>query len=319
MTRARLSVVVPVYYNAENLPESVPELLALRETLPEVDLELVFVDDGSGDDSLQILQSWQAREPETIHLVRLSRNFGSMNAVLAGFAAATGDCVGVIAADLQDPPALLADMLAHWRAGAKAVLAARTDREEGWLQSSLANSYYWLLGRLALPGYPAGGFDFVLVDRQLRDDLVRIREKNTNFMSLIFWLGYSPVLVPYVRRARRRGVSRWTFGKKLKLFVDSFVAFSTAPLKLCWITGSLVMAMALAIGGRFGARWMLSDVRTEPSLWFAVALLFASGVQLLMLGVLGEYIWRALEESRGRPPYIVAQEWPSRRASAASQ
>ena len=226
-----LSIVVPVYFNAMNLPDTIPQLLSLESQAHGLTLELVFVDDGSGDDSLAVLRSFQAQHPERIRIVKLTRNFGSMAAILAGLTVARGDCVGMIAADLQDPPELFLDMLAHWRAGSKAVFAVRTDREDSASQRLFARAYYSLIRRFALRDYPAGGFDFFLVDRQVVRDMVRIGEKNTNLMSLIFWLGYRPVMLPYVRRAREKGKSRWTLAKKIKLFIDSFVAFSYVPIR----------------------------------------------------------------------------------------
>ncbi|MCU0635992.1 MAG: glycosyltransferase family 2 protein [Gemmatimonadaceae bacterium] len=240
----RVSIVVPVYYNELNLPETIPQLLALEPLLDGDELELVFVDDGSGDRSLELLREWHVREPRRIKVAALSRNFGSMAAILAGLHVATGDAIGMIAADLQDPPELFVDMLGHWRRGTKVVLAVRADREESVTQRAFANTYYGLMRRFALPGYPAGGFDFFVIDRQVADEIVRIGEKNTSLMSLIFWLGFSPVMLPYVRRARRLGKSRWTLAKKIKLFIDSFVAFSYAPIRALSALGGLVALAA---------------------------------------------------------------------------
>ena len=197
------SIVIPVYYNEPNLPETIPQLLGLVERIPQCRLELVFVDDGSGDRSLEILRKFQERYPDTIKVVKLTRNFGSMAAIQAGFTVASGDCVGMISADLQDPPELFLEMLDHWKKGAKAVFAVRQDREEPFSQKLFSNTYYALVRKYAIPGYPDGGFDFFLVDRQVVNEVNRIQEKNTNLMTLIYWLGFRPILLPYVRRARQ--------------------------------------------------------------------------------------------------------------------
>jgi polyisoprenyl-phosphate glycosyltransferase len=300
-----LSIVVPVYFNEPNLPDTVPQLLALAERLPGYRLELIFVDDGSGDNSLGLLREFQAQHPETIKVVKLTRNFGSMAAVQAGLSVATGDCVGIIAADLQDPPELFVEMLSHWEKGTRLVLAVRADREEPLGQRMFAATYYGLMRRFAVPGYPHGGFDFLLMDAQVVKDVNRIQEANTNLMVLIFWLGYRPVLIPYTRRKRTKGRSRWTLAKKVKLFIDSFVAFSYVPIRALSLLGVL---FAL---GAFGYGLLLTILRLTQGVevpgWTAMMVLmtFASGIQMTMLGVLGEYLWRTLEAARKRPHYVI--------------
>ena len=303
----RFSIVVPIYYNELNIPDTVPQLLALEREAPGYELELVFVDDGSGDRSLELLLDFQRRYPERIKVVKLTRNFGSMAAIQAGLSLATGDCVGMIAADLQDPPELFLEMLRHWENGTKAVLAVRSDREESASQKFFANSYYALIRRFALAGYPEGGFDFFLVDRQVVGDIIGIREKNTNLMSLIFWLGYRPVMLPYVRRGRRKGVSRWTLGKKVKLFVDSFVAFSYVPIRFLSAMGLLVATSAFLYGGYVFFSWAAMDIPVKGYAPTVILIALTSGVQMVMLGVLGEYLWRTLDETRKRPPYVIDQ------------
>ena len=303
--QGRLSIVVPIYYNEPNIPDTVPRLLALESQLGGMELELVVVDDGSGDRSLEMLVEWQRREPRRIRVVKLTRNFGSMAAIQAGLTRATGDCVGMIAADLQDPPELFLEMVAHWRRGTKVVLAVRSDREESALQRFFSGAYYALLRRFALAGYPAGGFDFFLVDRQVVEEIGRIREKNTNLMSLIFWLGFRPIMLPYVRRQRAKGKSRWTFGKKVKLFIDSFVAFSYAPIRIVSLTGIVVALSAFLYGGYVFYAWVARDIPVKGYAPTVILLALTSGIQMLMIGVLGEYLWRALDEVRRRPPYVI--------------
>jgi glycosyltransferase involved in cell wall biosynthesis len=315
----RLSIVVPIYFNEPNIPDTVPQLLALRDRLPGYELELVFVDDGSGDRSLELLLEWRARHPDVIQVLELSRNFGSMSAILAGLGTVTGDCVGMIAADLQDPPELFIDMVRHWSNGSKVVLAVRADREESRSQKFFSNGYYALMRRFALPDYPEGGFDFFLVDRQVVGEVVRISEKNTNLMSLIFWLGFSPVMIPYVRSARRKGKSRWTFSKKLKLFVDSFVAFSYAPIRMLSVLGGSVALAAFVYAGYVLAAWFARDIPVKGYAPIVILLAFTAGVQMLMLGILGEYLWRALDETRRRPPFVVSRRWANERMTSSDR
>jgi dolichol-phosphate mannosyltransferase len=315
---SRLSIVVPVYFNELNIPDTVPQLLDLKAQIAPTELELVFVDDRSGDQSLDLLVEWQAKHPNEIQVLRLSRNFGSMAAILAGMEVATGDCVGAIAADLQDPPELFVQMLQHWRQGSKVVFAVRADREEGALQKFFSNSYYALMRKFALPGYPSGGFDCFLVDRQVSDEVVGMREKNTNIMSLMFWLGFSPIMIPYVRRARRKGTSRWTFSKKVKLFIDSFVAFSYAPIRFVSLFGAITALSSFAYAGFVLLAWLLRDIPVKGFAALAILLAFTAGTQMLMLGILGEYLWRVLDETRSRPAFVVDKKWGARSSAPAA-
>lgn len=305
MPKMLFSIVIPVYYNELNLPQTVPALLRLGETLPEFMLELVFVDDGSGDRSLEVLLEWRDRYPESIRVVKLTRNFGSMAAILAGMTVAKGACVGIITADLQDPPELFADMIRHWEKGTKAVFAVREDRKEPLLQKCLAGAYYRLLSRYALPGYPKGGFDFLLIDRQVVNEVIRIGEKNTNLMSLIFWMGFKPVMIPYVRREREKGVSRWTLSKKIKLFIDSFVAFSYMPIRFFSTVGLLIALGSFIYGAFVFFAWLLGSIEVKGYTPIMVLLTLTAGIQMTMLGMLGEYLWRALDETRRRPPFVI--------------
>jgi len=299
------SIVVPVYYNELNLPDTIPQLLGLAQILDGYRLELVFVDDGSGDRSLEILLKFQSQFPETIKVVKLTRNFGSMSAIQAGLSVTTGDCVGMIAADLQDPPEIFIDMVRYWEQGSKAIFAVRQDREESATQKFFSNSYYSLIRRFAIHDYPNGGFDFFLVDRQIVEAVEQIREKNTNVMTLIFWLGFKPILMPYVRKSRKKGVSRWTFGKKIKLFVDTFVAFSYFPIQVLSVLGFLVALAAFLYGTFIFIYWLFFGIEVMGWVPTMIILTFTSGMQMTMLGILGEYLWRTLDETRNRPPYVI--------------
>lgn len=300
-----LSIVVPVYYNELNLPDTIPQLIALKEKLSGYKLELVCVDDGSGDSSLALLLDYQNQFPENIKVVKLTRNFGTMAALQAGLTVAGGDCIGVIAADLQDPPELFLEMTRHWEAGVKAVFAVRSDREESFLQKSFSNLYYALIHRVAVPGYPPGGFDFFLVDRQVVEEVNKIREKNTNLMTLIFWLGYQAVFIPYVRRKRVKGRSRWTFGKKVKLFVDTFVSFSYFPIRLFSFLGIIYAVLSFTYGLVIFFSWLTFGIEVQGWVPMMLVLTFTAGLQMTLLGILGEYLWRTLDEARGRPFYVI--------------
>lgn len=306
-----ISIIVPVYYNEANLPETIPQLLALADRLPGLRLELVFVDDGSGDRSLEILLDFHRQHPNCIQVVKLTRNFGSMPAIQAGLKAASGNCIGMISADLQDPPELFIEMVEHWQNGTKAVLAVRQEREDPALQTWFSNRYYALVRRFAIRDYPIGGFDFFLVDRQVVDEINRISEKNTNILTLIFWLGFRPVLIPYIRRKRQKGKSRWTLSKKFKLFTDTFVAFSYFPIQLLSLVGFLIALGAFLYGAFIFFYWLFAGIRVEGWVSTMIILTFTSGIQMTLLGILGEYLWRALDEIRRRPQYVIDEVFDS--------
>jgi len=305
VTRELISVVVPVYFNAESLPRLAGRLRAVADAADH-DLEVVFVDDGSRDGSweriVEITRAWPAARG-----VRLTRNFGSQMAIVAGLAEARGEAAAVLSADLQEPPELLPEMVAAWRRGATAVLAVRRSRPEGWTARAAAGIYYRTLQRLAFAEMPAGGFDCFLIGRPASDFLVEGGETNTSLPGLLLWAGFPVALVPYDRVAREEGESRWTFGKKLKFFVDSVIAFTYAPLRWMSLAGAVLALLAFAYTAFLVAYKLIHDQPIQGWTSLMVALTFFSGVQLLSLGVLGEYLWRTLDAARARKRFLVRE------------
>lgn len=304
--RIKFSIVVPIYYNELNIPHTVPRLQKLQNLMPECDFEFVFVDDGSKDRSLELLLEARDRDSR-IKVIKLSRNFGSMSAIQAGLGYTTGDCVGIIAADLQDPPEMFREMLDHWKVGKKIVLGTRADREESFSQKLFSNTYYYMLEKLALKDYPKGGFDFLLIDQQVVQEVLHIQEKNTNIMSLIFWLGHDQVQIPYVRQERKLGKSRWTLSKKIKLFVDSFVSFSYAPIRFMSMIGFFTALLSILYGAFVVISTIFGIIELQGWTTIIALITFLLGVIMVMLGIIGEYLWRILDESRERPSYVIDQ------------
>jgi glycosyltransferase involved in cell wall biosynthesis len=300
----KFSIVIPIYFNELNIPHTVPRLQKLQEIIPNYDFEFIFVDDGSKDSSLKCLIKEKEKD-NRIKIIKLSRNFGSMSAIQAGLTFATGDCVGIISADLQDPPELFAEMISKWESGKKIVMATRSDREESFSQKLFSNTYYYLMKKFALQDYPSGGFDFVLIDKQVVSELNHIHEKNTNIMSLIFWLGHDRETIPYVRQERRLGKSRWTLSKKIKLFIDSFVSFSYAPIRFMSFIG-VITAFLSFLYGIFAIINAVSGAIPLQGWTSIIAIVtFLLGIIMIMLGIIGEYLWRILDESRKRPSYVI--------------
>lgn len=311
MNSNRFSVIIPVYYNAESLEELHARLARVAEAHPSLELEIIFVNDGSGDDSLEVIKGLAAIDERVVGL-SLSRNFGSFNACLAGLTRSTGQCAAILSADLQDPPELLDELLEKWRQGAKVVMAVRDRREEGFFKILFARIYYWLFRLVITKDMPKGGFDFVLVDRLVIDTICSMQEKNTTLMGLILWTGFTREEVSYTRLERKYGKSRWTVGKKIDYFIDSFLAFSKKPLRFFSLFGMIACGIALlGIIYVILANFLgLMDVAGWPSLM--VVILFMFGLTLTGLGIMGEYVWRALEESRNRPPFIIEAEYSRR-------
>jgi len=305
--RPLLSVVVAAFNEEGNLPRLYERIVALDGAALGADLELVFVDDHSGDRTPALLRDLAARDPR-VKVLRFSKNFGSHKAFTAGLELCTGDAAVILAADLQDPPETIPQLVAKWRAGAKVVWAVRDEREgEPWLGRLLARTYYFLMRRFAEVQPPRTGADFLLVDRQVLDVLKQAPEKHTSLLALIQWLGFTQEQITYTKAARQAGRSKWTLRRKLKLSIDSFVSFSYFPIRLMSTCGVLFALTGFVYAVVVAVRALAygSPVQGWPALMCAV--LITSGVQLLMLGVLGEYLWRAFDETRGRPRYIIEE------------
>jgi polyisoprenyl-phosphate glycosyltransferase len=302
----KVSIVVPVYHSAKSLPELMERLAALANRNAEYQFEFVFVDDGSSDDSFEVLKKLLSKD-ERVRIVKLSRNFGSNPAVIAGLTAASGDAVAAIAADLQDSPELIDDMLAHWRDGAKVVLAVREGRDDPGLVSLLSSVFYRLFRRFAIASMPRGGFDFFLLDRQVCDLISRFGETNTYVMGLILWLGFKPVEIAYRRgpRLARYGRSMWSTSKKIKYFIDSFVAFSYFPIRIASVLGLVLSILGLIYALIVVLLRLVRGYQPDGWASLMVVVLVVSGVQLFMMGILGEYLWRTLDVARHRPQFVV--------------
>lgn len=300
------SIVVPVYHNAASLPDLLTELQAVAEKNPDDHFEFIFVDDGSSDNSFDVLNTLSQAESR-MRVIKLSRNFGSNPAIMAGLSQAKGDAVAAIAADLQDPPALIHDMIQLWRDDKKVVIAARKEREDPFPTSLLADAFYKLFRRYAIETMPERGFDFFLIDQQVCGLINDIQENNAYLMGLILWLGFDPHVLYYSRQAREEkyGQSMWTMTKKLKYFVDSFVAFSYFPIRLASGLGLVFSVLGLLYAAWVIFARLFLGIEAEGWASIMVVVLIAAGVQMLILGVIGEYMWRNLDETRRRPRFII--------------
>ncbi len=306
----KLSIIIPCYFNEENIIETRKVLIDNEKHFPaDLTFEYLMVDDGSKDGTLKELMNFRNEFPDKVKVIKLSGNFGSYNAILAGMNYATGDCNVILVADLQDPPELVPRMYEYWEKGIKLVIANRQDREDSLIQRLLSNTYHLLIRKLALKGVPKGGYDLVLFDRKLREEVVRINEKNTNQIYLLSWLKYDYVNIPYTRKKRETGKSRWTLSKKIKLFIDSFVSFSFFPIRLISITGLLLGFISFCYGIFVIYAKISGLVPLQGWTAIMVVLLFVSSFQMIALGIIGEYVWRTMDASRNRPNFIVEETY----------
>lgn len=303
-----LSIVTPVFNEAQNI-------LVLHERLSAVlsglgaPWEWIVVDDHSPDETWAVLRELAAREPR-LKAVRLARNSGAHTALACGLQQARGACAVVLAGDLQDPPETIPALLEKWRAGAKIVWAVREEREgESAATKGFARLYYGIMRRfVGISEMPATGADFFLLDRRVIDVLNVFKEANVSLMALLTWMGFKQDRILYVKQARQHGRSGWNMEKKLKLAVDSVTAFTYKPIRFMSYVG-----FSVALAGFLYALFVVitrlvlnTQVPGYPSL--VVAVLVVGGLQMIMLGILGEYVWRALDEARNRPRFIVEDE-----------
>jgi glycosyltransferase involved in cell wall biosynthesis len=300
----KLSVIIPVYYNEGSLEELYARVAKFSDSHPSVELEILFVDDGSGDGSYDVIRRIASADRRVV-AVKLSRNFGSFNACLAGLTRVTGDCAVIISADLQDPPELISEMYERWLAGNKVVMAVRAQREESFFKVLFAKIYYRVFRALVDNAMPRGGFDFVLIDRAVINVLCAMQEKNTTLMGLILWSGFKREEIPYTRTRRKHGKSRWSLLKKINYFVDSLLAFTHLPIRVLTILG--VFTCAVSVLGILYILIVTFTGHVTVAGWASVmvVMFFMFSLMMIGLGIIGEYVWRGLEESRKRPSFII--------------
>lgn len=303
-----LSVVIPCYNEEEAIGETLNRLKAFCSDLDNLNVELIFVDDGSRDRTRELLKKY-ALEDRRICVIGLARNFGHQIAVTAGIDAASGDAVVLIDADLQDPPEVVHQMIAKWREGYDVVYGTRTARQgESAFKLFTARTFYRLLNRLSDVSIPLDTGDFRLMSRQVVDALRAMPERDRFVRGMVSWVGFKQTALPYERAERFAGESKYSLRKMLHFAIDGILSFSTKPLQMSIGLGTLSALLALL--GIFYALWLRLFTNVWVEGWTAlfIVILFLGGVQLICVGILGEYIGRIYNEVKKRPLY-VAQEY----------
>ena len=306
MTRPTISIIAPVYNEHESLPELIRRVHEVMDPSGET-WELVLVDDGSSDGSTDIIRTL-AEQDKLVRPVIFARNFGHQIAVTAGMDYSRGDAVIVIDADLQDPPEVMLELIAKWREGYEVVYAVRAEREgETWFKKFTAATFYRLIYKITDVKIPLDTGDFRLLDRKVINVMGQMREHHRFLRGMSSWIGFKQVGVNYRRAARFAGETKYPFKKMLKLAMNAITSFSYVPLQAASILGficagiSLITIPVVIIARAAGSEAFFGQAST------LLAVLFLGGVQLISLGILGEYIGRIYDEVKGRPLYVVRQ------------
>ncbi|ATH06703.1 hypothetical protein BIY24_01735 [Halobacteriovorax marinus] len=306
MTNRKLSFVIPVYRNESSVELVYQKIIKIiEEFLQNYSYEFVFVDDGSDDNSLDILKEL-AKKDKSVKVISFTRNFGQLSALLAGFKGSTGDATIVLAADLQEPTEKIIDLVKDWEAGSEIVAAFRESRNDS-LSSRLTSKIGYYFIRLTCPEIPKGGFDFMLLDRVVLDSFNSIEIRNRFLQGDLLWFGYRSKFIPYTRLRREHGRSQYTFLKRLKNFMDAFLDASYIPIRAISLLGLSISSL----GFLYSINILVLNIMGAkgPPGWapLMIVLLIVGGLIMIMLGVIGEYVWRIYDETRRKPNYIIRE------------
>ncbi len=306
----KISIVVAVYNNEGAISKTCENIHSIfLSELAEHEYEIICVDDGSKDGSLPELLSLRKKDSR-VKVITFTRNFGQREAMLAGFEEAAGDAIINISADLQDPVELIPQMVDKWLGGAETVICYRANREDRLAVKILSSIAYRLL-RISLPQIPTGGFDYVLMDRKVLDTFNSMDVKHRFFQGKLLWMGYTTSLIPYTRLKRTIGKSQYTFGKKLKFLIDALFDLSYFPIRFISLIGVIISMLGVLYSINIVFSWWQG--KTPFSGWppIMMLILLMGGMIMVMLGVIGEYVWRIYEEGRKRPNYIIRESFLS--------
>ena len=301
-----ISVVVPVYRNEANIPDLLRALASLDVEL-KGELEVVFVVDGSPDRCYALLREALPGQTFRSKLVLLSRNFGSFAAIRAGLAQASGEFVAIMAADLQEPPELILRLAEALASGdCDVVLATRESREDPLLSRLSSSLFWWIYRRFVQKRMPAGGLDVFACTRTFADHLLKLEEANSSLVGLVVWLGFRSKTIGYRRQERQAGKSAWTFAKKWKYLFDSIFAFTDLPFRVLSFLGGIAVASAIIISMIAIVSRLTGRIPVQGYTITVVLIMFFGGINAIGLSLLGGYLWRAFDNTKGRPNYLVA-------------
>ncbi len=304
----KLSFVIAVYRNQGSIKKTYEKIKSIfSRHLSNHDYEIIFIDDGSDDGSLAEILEIKKDDPR-IKAIAFTRNFGQMSAMLAGLKEASGDAVINISADLQDPIELIPEMVKKWKSGSEIVICYRTNREDPLAAKLFSRLAYGIL-RIAIPQIPPGGFDFVLIDRKTLNSFNAIDVRNRFFQGDLLWTGYQTSFIPYVRLKRPVGTSQYNFTKKLKNFLDAFLDSSYLSIRFISLIGAVTSGLGMIYIITVIYSWINGGTPFTGWAPIMIAIMIVGGLIMIMLGVIGEYIWRIYDEVRKKPNYIIRKKY----------
>ncbi len=301
----KVSILVPCYNEEQSLPRLYEELIKVTDNLPQYEWEMLFVNDGSKDATMIVLAAMREKD-KRVNYLDLSRNFGKENAMLAGFDFVTGDCMILMDADLQDPPTLIPEMLKEWENGYQDVYAKRRDRgKESWLRKKLSMLFYKILDHSTRFDILQNVGDFRLLDRQCIEALRRMRESERYTKGMFCWIGFNKKEVVFDRGDRKAGNSKWNFKSLFNLAIEGIISFTTAPLRFATIVGFVIAFCAFIAGLFYLVKTIVFGDQARGFTTLIVFISFLGGLQLMAIGILGEYLGRIFNEVKGRPVYLA--------------
>lgn len=304
----KISILIPAYNEEQSLPSLYPQIKSLANSQTSYEWEILFVDDGSTDNTLPYIKELKTKDTR-VRFVSLSRNFGKENALLAGLDEVTGDCVVVMDADLQDPPSLVPQMINYWEEGFMDVYARRRYRgREPWLRRMFSLLFYHIMSHATRFDILPNVGDFRLLDRACIDALRQMRETGRYNKGLFAWIGFSKKEIVFDRGDRNTGSTHWNFWSLLNLAIDGITSFTTAPLRLATIIGSIIALGSFCFLIFYISKTLIFGDPVQGFTTLVSIILFLGGVQLLTIGILGEYIGRIYIETKGRPNYIIKEQ-----------
>jgi glycosyltransferase involved in cell wall biosynthesis len=309
MNELKISVIVPVYNEEEVIEEFHKRLTKTLENI-EIETEIIYVNDGSLDNTFELLSSLK-RKDERVAILDLSRNFGKEAAMIAGIDYSCGDAVIIIDADLQDPPEIIPELVKEWKKGFDVVYARRKERKgDPYLKKLTSKIFYLIFNKLAELKIPENTADYRLLSKRAVEALKELRETNRFLKGLSFWIGFPQKEILFTREVRVAGKSKWNYFKLLNLALDGFTSFTISPLRFATYSGFIVTIATFIYGAILLKKLIFSEVPKEYS-YLTIIILFLSGIQLITLGIIGEYLGKIFKEVKRRPLYFVKNYLPS--------
>lgn len=303
----KISILIPCYNEEKSLPILYPELKKIMDKIINYDWEILFVNDGSKDNTINIIKALRAAD-NRINFVNLTRNFGKENAMLAGFDYVTGDCTIIMDADLQDPPSLIPQMLEYWEQGYQDVYAKRANRgKESWLRKQFSLLFYKILDHATRFDILQNVGDFRLLDKRCINALKKLRETERYTKGMFCWIGYEKKEIIFDRADRAAGESNWNFWSLFNLAIEGITSFTTAPLRFASVTGFIIAFVTFVYALYFITKTLIVGDPVQGFTTLIVVILFLGGIQLLTIGILGEYIGRIFNETKNRPAYLASE------------